>query len=102
MNDRVYQVIGVMPPSFVFRASNIDYWLPIAFSPEQAAARNSHFLSVVARLKPGVTLGAARDDMARVSRLLQQMYPDSNTPGRADAVVVPFKEDLLGDTTLEL
>jgi predicted permease len=102
MNDRQYTVIGVMPRSFVFRQNDIDFWVPIRFTPAQAASRNSHYLTVVARLKPGVTLEAARADMLHVSTVLQQEHPETNGELRTAAVVLPLKNDLLGDTRLEL
>jgi predicted permease len=100
MNDNRYEVIGVMPRGFVFRDREIDYWSPIAMAPAVAAARQSHFLNVVGRLAPGVTLAAAGEDMRRVAAALQQQYPDSNTG--IGAVVVPVKEDALGNTRVEL
>src|SRR3954469_22347149 len=99
MNDNRYAIVGVMPRGFVFRDREIDYWAPIALGP-QASARNSHFLNVVGRLAPGVTLAAAGDDMRRVAATLQQQYPNSNTG--IGAVVVPAKEDALGNTRVEL
>src|SRR5258708_4825708 len=74
MNDSRYEVIGVMPRGVVFRDRNIDYWTPISFSPSVAADRGSHYLNVVARLDAGVSLGAARDDMRRVTGALQRQY----------------------------
>jgi putative ABC transport system permease protein len=100
MNDNRYEIIGVMPRGFVFRDREIDYWTPIAMAPAVAAARNSHFLNVVGRLAPRVTLAEAGDDMRRVAATLQQQYPDSNTG--IGAVVVPIKEDALGNTRVEL
>ena len=50
MNDNPYQIIGVMPKAFVFRSRDIDYWVPIHFTPAQAVQRSSHYLNVVARL----------------------------------------------------
>ena len=89
-----------MPRPFVFRSRDIDYWVPIHFTPAQAAERDSHYLNVVARLKPGVSLSAARGDTDGGRRRAQQQFPDTN--GRVGAVVVPLKEDLLGNTRLEL
>jgi putative ABC transport system permease protein len=100
MNDNRYEIIGVMPRGFVFRDREIDYWSPMAMTPAVAASRQSHFLNVVGRLAPGVTLTAARDDMRRVASALQQRYPNSNTG--IGAVVVPVKEDTLGNTRVEL
>jgi putative ABC transport system permease protein len=100
MNDNRYEVIGVMPRGFVFRDREIDYWTPIALPPAVAADRNSHFMNVVARLAPGTSLAAANDDMRRIAGDLQREFPQSNTG--IGAVVVPAKEDALGNTRVEL
>src|SRR4051794_32414020 len=100
MNGSRYEVIGGMPRDFVFRNRDVEYWVPIAFSPQQAAARNSHFLNVVARLEPGVSIAAAAGDMQRIDTILQQEYPDTNRTLRS--VLVPIKEELLGNTRMQL
>jgi hypothetical protein len=41
MNGARYEVIGVMPRAFVFRNRDMDYWIPISFSPSAAAVRTS-------------------------------------------------------------
>ena len=51
-----YQVIGVAPQTFVFRNREIDYWIPLHLSPQQINTRQQHFLTVVARLKPGLSV----------------------------------------------
>jgi len=96
MNDARYTVIGVMPRGFVYRDRERDYWQPINANPAFRALRGSHFLSVVGRLKPGVTLEAASEDIAAVSRRLKEQYPNDNR--YVDSVVVPIKEDVLGTT----
>jgi predicted permease len=100
MNDSRSEIIGVMPPSFAFRNRDIDYWVPIHFSPAQAAERGSHFLNVVGRLKPGVSPEAARDDMNTIARRLTEQYPRTNRD--IGVVLVPAKEEMLGNTRLEL
>jgi putative ABC transport system permease protein len=100
MNDNPFQIIGVMPRPFVFRSRDIDYWVPIHFTPAQAVQRNSHYLNVVARLRPGVSTSAAAADMTAIAASLKQQFPDTNSI--TGAVVVPLKEDLLGNTQLEL
>jgi putative ABC transport system permease protein len=103
LNNARVEVIGVMPRSFIFRNDTVDYWGPIHFSPETAVQRRSHYLNVVARLKPGLTPEAANTDMRRVSLLLQQAYPETNGGNvRITTVVVPLKEDLLGKARVEL
>ena len=62
--------------------------------------RNSHFLNVVARLKPGVAVEAADREMKSIAAQLTQEYPDSNRD--VGAVVVSVREDVLGDTRVEV
>lgn len=95
-----YEVIGVMARPFIFRDRDIDYWLPIALPPTQIDTRTSHFLNVVGRLAPGVTLAAARQDMNRVAATMRQDHPDTNKT--IGVTMVPMREDLLGDTRVEL
>jgi putative ABC transport system permease protein len=100
LNDARREVIGVLPRSFVFRSSLIDYWAPMHFTPAQAVDHGSHFLNVVARLAPGVSVESADTDMKRIAADLANAFPRSN--GRVSAVVVPVKEDLLGNARVEL
>ena len=96
MNGIQTKVVGVMPKDFFFGdRKNSDYWVPMAFTPEQWARRQSHFLTVVARLKPGVTKQQAQKDMERVAADLQKQYPESNA--KLGAVVVPLQQDYAGD-----
>jgi putative ABC transport system permease protein len=95
-----YTVIGVMPRDFAFRDQARDFWAPINLSPQAKADRGSHFLNVVARLKPDATLDRARQEMTAIAKRLEQQFPTSND--RLGAAVVPIKEDLLGKTSLAL
>ena len=98
LNGESYTVIGVMPP-FVqlpgFDNRNDQLWVPIAFPAEEAAEHGNHFLEVIARLKPGVTLKQARAEMDTIAARLEQEYPTYNT--RRGAVVVPLHEQLVGE-----
>jgi putative ABC transport system permease protein len=100
MNDNRYEIIGVMPRQFVFRNREVDYWVPMHLSPAAAVDRSSHYLNVVGRLKPGVALDVARAEMHSLARELERQFPGNNT--KLGAVVVPIKEDLLGNTQIEL
>jgi predicted permease len=62
--------------------------------------RGSHFLNVVARLKPGVSLGQAREDMSAIARQMAAEYPDDNR--KIGAVVIPMREETVGNTRIEL
>jgi predicted permease len=98
MNGIKHTILGVMPRDFVFRNRGMDYWAPINFNPAELVNHGSHFLNVVARLKPGVTLEQARDEMNCIARRLQVQYPREND--KVGAVVVPLREEILGRTRL--
>jgi len=100
MDGEAVTVVGVMPPGFFFPDREAMYWAPAAFTPEDLTHRTRHYLNVVARLKPGVTLERARRDMDAVAKRLQHQYPESNT--NVGAVVIPLKEDFAGDTATGL
>src|SRR5262245_35339333 len=100
LNDIRYELIGVMPRAFAFRNREVDYWIPNNFGPDAAANRGSHFLNVVGRLKPDISLAAAREDMQAIARRLTEQYPDSNR--ELGIVLVPAKEEMLGNTRLQL
>jgi putative ABC transport system permease protein len=70
-------------------------WVPIAFPPEEATQRGSHFLEVIARMKPGITVKQALAEMDTIASRLAQQYPDHNI--RRGAVVVPLHEQVVGD-----
>ncbi|HET7616894.1 MAG TPA: ABC transporter permease, partial [Vicinamibacterales bacterium] len=102
MLDRVpHTIVGIMPPGFsVFAQSfgpggdKVDLWVPIGFSAEARTPRG-RWMTVIARLKPGVTVAQAQDDMTRVHAELTRMFPDFNTGWTAQ--VVPLQDQLTGD-----
>src|SRR5262249_40710575 len=100
LNDIRYEIIGVMPRPFAFRNREVEYWIPNHFAPQDAANRGSHFLNVVGRLKPDVSLEAARADMEGIARQLTARYPDSNRD--VGVVLVSAREEMLGKTRLQL
>ena len=69
--------------------------MPVAFPPEEAANRGAHYLKVLARLKPNVTLAQARAEMDTIAARLAQQYPEFNT--RRGAVVNPLHEEFVGN-----
>ena len=95
LNGESYTVVGVLPARFQFPTSDDQVWVPIAFTPEQAANRNRHYLQVVGRLKPGVTLAQAQTEMNTIASRLQQQYPETNTD--VGAAVTSLHEHLVGD-----
>ena len=78
LSGESYDVIGVMPRGFQFSSVRTALWMPLVIDDSLKTVRGAHFMSVIARLKPGVTLEQARDDMASVARNLEKQYPDTN------------------------
>ncbi|HEX7314426.1 MAG TPA: ABC transporter permease [Pyrinomonadaceae bacterium] len=95
LNGEPYTVAGVMPADFQFEYPNVELWIPVAFTPEQLADHANHYLEVVARLKPGVTVEQAKADLNAVARGISEAYPDDAT--NLSAAVVPLREHLAGD-----
>ncbi len=89
-----HTVIGVMPPGFSYLDKSVDLWLPVGFS-EQARTPRGRWLTVLARLKPGVTFDRAQDDMTRVHGELTRLFPEFNTGWTAR--IVPLNQQLTGD-----
>jgi putative ABC transport system permease protein len=94
LNNAQYTIIGVMPAGFVFPDRTAQLWTPIAFTPEDLNEHSSHYLQVIARLKPGVSLAAANADLGIVAQRLQQQFPRSNA--KVGAYGVPLRSMLAG------
>jgi putative ABC transport system permease protein len=92
LNNAQYRVIGVMPRSFIFPNRETQIWTPIGFSDKDLARHGSHYLKVVARLKPGVSLRTANADLSVIAQELQKQFPDSNA--KVGAFAVPLRDDL--------
>jgi putative ABC transport system permease protein len=76
-----YTVIGIMPKGFLYPLDEPDteIYLPIGLFSDQWRERHNHpGISVVARLKPDLSLDRARADMITIAGRLEQQYPESN------------------------
>ncbi len=93
-------VVAVMPPDFRFPDGASAYWKPSAFTPDFKANRDQYFLSVVARLKDGVTLERARADMATIATRMERDWPKYNT--KLAIHVEPLRETIIGDVRTRL
>jgi len=91
MNGQQYTVVGVLAPGATDRLQT-QLYVPLAFKPEQIN-HNFHFVLVMARMKPGVTLAQANADMQSVAAHIGQEFPKSNKGW--SAVVEPLQNDFL-------
>ncbi|HWT02781.1 MAG TPA: ABC transporter permease [Pyrinomonadaceae bacterium] len=99
LGERSTKVVGVMQQGFTFpvEEERADYWVPLAGDPNRAqllSNRHGKFLTIVARLKPGVRPEQAEAEMEVIARRLEAQYPDANTGWRTR--LVPLQEDIVG------
>lgn len=92
INSEPYTVVGVFAPGV---ADRWDWKLavPLVFTPEEQVDRDSHYLFVTGRLKPGVTIQQARDEMGALAETEAKNYPKSDQGW--GVLVEPFKNDFL-------
>ncbi|MCW5980442.1 MAG: ABC transporter permease [Bryobacteraceae bacterium] len=78
LNDAGFTVIGIMPPGFQFPRQRADLWVPAVFPEFLRRARGAHLLTVIARIRDGVTLDASQREMSAIAQRLAAQYPGSN------------------------
>ena len=78
LNDLPHVVVGIMPPRFEFPSRDAEFWIPFRFSPDELRDRTDTYLSVVARLKAGVSIDEARSEMKVVAAQLERAFPKEN------------------------
>jgi putative ABC transport system permease protein len=111
LNQMSYRVVGVMPAGFAFplaqpypklwRTFAVEAEIPPGENMAMTQARGAHFLNVVGRMKDGVSLSRAKEDMNVLVAALSKQYPDTNK-SRFQAKVVPELEYMVGDTRAAL
>jgi len=93
LNGQPYTVVGVMPPEFQFPADR-EIWAPRVLREHDRELRGPTYWNVIARLKPGVTINQAQDEMNAIAARLASQYPDAN--GGMGSTVVSLPEQLTG------
>jgi predicted permease len=103
INGHPCTIIGVMPPDFDFPlrmatsvrtpSGHMDFWASLPVDPAREDHHNLGF-GAVARLRPGISLVQAREDLAVVSNALERAWPASNTGRRL--ALNPLRDRALG------
>ncbi len=94
-----YTIIGVLPESFQFPERDLDAWVPLRPSPEERRS-GAFWLESVGRLKPGVSLPQAQQEMTAIAARLGAERPEDRELGVAlvglrDEIAGPFKPALV-------
>jgi len=95
MSGELYTVIGVAAPGPNDQGET-QMSIPLAFQPEEVN-RRGHWLLVLGRLKPGVTLAEANAEMNVIQKRLARSYPE--TDAELTVSVEPLKDDFLPSGT---
>ena len=103
LNLQPFTVVGVMPPGTAHPGNeyqplaygeDVDAWWPFAFdgNPSQ---RGSHYIEGIGRLKKGVTVEQAREEMNALMTQLGREHPDDQ---RWQVLVVPLDNEIVGSS----
>jgi putative ABC transport system permease protein len=95
LNEQPYTIVGVMPRGFAFPTTRTQVWVPVAFNPAERATRDTNYIDVIARLKPGISLQQAQANMTAVTQRQAERYPNTNVGVGAE--VVSLQEHTVGD-----
>jgi putative ABC transport system permease protein len=88
-----FTVIGIVPKSFQFPEPGTNLWIPLSPSRQQLE-RGHHEFPAIGRLRPGVSLEMANQQLNVVSGRLALAYPETNTGQRS--LLIPLKTSLVG------
>jgi len=98
LNGAAFTVVGVMPPHFRFPEGNPgDLYSPLVFTPNELRGRRLHSLTVLARLKDGVTIDNAAANMTALAQAIA-----AGETSNPDAVVIGAHDLLVEDVRLGL
>ncbi len=92
-----YTVVGVLRTDFALPGREADVFVPLRIGyPVGARYRGVHFLRSVYRLKPGVSLAAARADLDSACRRMAALHPDENAGISSE--LIPLLDSVVGDS----
>ncbi len=92
LDSGVYTVIGVMPEGFHYPNREVQFWMPMRFAASDFQDRANNFLQVLARVRPGISLAAARAEMRLIASRLEREYPKENQ--HTGATVVGLRDEI--------
>jgi putative ABC transport system permease protein len=91
----VYSVIGVLPPEFQF-PQDVSLWLPTDLEGENQS-RTAHNYQAVGRLRDGVTVEQANQDISAIARRIQDTSSEQGDYLLKDGIVLPLQDSITGE-----
>jgi predicted permease len=100
LNRQPHVVVGIAPPDFSYPEGN-ELWTPLEYDGVfRSHSRGAWYLTVIGRLKPGVTVEGARGEVETVAARLARQYPDQNEG--VGATVRSLHQALVGPSRMAL
>jgi len=94
LDGKPYTVVGVMPQAFNYPPT-VEIWTPAAMAPSDFDDFKHRYVRILARLKPDVTVAAAQKAVNALQAQVDAAHSD--TDGGNRVVLVPLREQLVGD-----
>lgn len=101
VDDKVRTIVGVMPAhfalpfdAFIRLTDPVDLYAPLTFNDSEFQVRRFHFLRLIGRLKPGLSIREGQANMDTIARQLEATYPENET---WKLRLVPLHERVVGD-----
>lgn len=96
LSGNSYQIVGVLPPEFQFaKRGSADIWASWQPSESMMTRRFMHWVNVIARLKPGVSLEQATAAMQPITARIAQEHVESHAG--TGIQLVPLHQELVGN-----
>jgi predicted permease len=99
LDRRTYTIIGVMPRGFEFPLDEAQLWVPLSLTPDELSEQSEGFWGyhLVARLRPGVSMGQAAQDTDRVARQIMRDFPPAMSALHISGDVRTLRDDAVSD-----
>src|SRR5215831_4251018 len=89
-----YPIVGVLPADFDFPMRDVQVWVPLRLTAGRIRDRQSRWVYAVGRLKNGVSLAAAQQEMDAVTAAQSRRDPEALA--NWGVRIVPLQEDIVG------
>lgn len=95
---QTFTIVGVMPPSFSYPATEVEAWAPVSLMTDNMVPhrRGIRWMSVIGRLKPDVAIQTAQVETSLKLKQLETAYAVSNA-GWGSSLVVSLRDSIVGN-----
>src|SRR5207244_8736380 len=92
------RVVGVLQRGYAVHDQKVELWLPLTLDPVNPGNRGGHFLYLIGRLKPGMTLALARSDLETQLVNWKDVAPNAHVPNTTGhrLRIDPLQDDIIG------